>query len=102
MSLHLLLVEQSPPRLGAALRDTAELSGLMSPTGTITFHLYGPDDYTCAGPPLYSSAPILVNGNGIYQSPPFTPTYPGVYRWTSNYSGDANNDPIEERTACSE
>ena len=37
-------------------------------------------------------------GNGDYDSANFTPTAPGTYRWTADYSGDANNDPAS--SAC--
>ena len=33
-----------------------------------------------------------VNGNGDYNSGNFTPTESGTYRWTADYSGDANNE----------
>ena len=32
-------------------------------------------------------------GNGGYQSAPYTPTAAGTYRWIANYSGDSNNEP---------
>jgi hypothetical protein len=35
---------------------------------------------------------VSVNGNGPYNSPNFTPSTAGTYRWIANYSGDANND----------
>ena len=77
--------------LGSALRDTATLSGGQSPTGTITFRLYGPNDATCSGAAV-STSTATVSGNGNYQSGAFTPTAPGTYRWVANYGGDANNN----------
>jgi Ice-binding-like/IPTL-CTERM motif len=76
--------------LGAAISDTATLSGGATPTGTITFNLYGPNDDTCTGAAIFTSA-VTVSGNGIYSSTSFTPTAAGTYRWIANYSGDANN-----------
>lgn len=79
-----------PVSVGGQIHDTATLSGGFSPTGTISFSLYGPADQFCSGTPLATST-ATVNGNGPYQSAPFTATTPGVYKWRSSYSGDANN-----------
>jgi hypothetical protein len=80
--------------LGASVHDTATLADGISPTGSITFNLYGPDDSTCSGPPAFTSGPpVNVSGNGSYQSGDFTPTAAGTYRWTASYSGDSNNNP---------
>ena len=86
------LTTQASPAvaLGGALTDTATLSGGATPTGTITFNLYGPNDLTCAGAAIFTST-VPVNGNGAYPSTSFTPTAEGTYRWIANYSGDANN-----------
>jgi Ice-binding-like/IPTL-CTERM motif len=83
-------VTSSAVTLGAAISDTATLSGGAVPTGTITFKLYGPNDATCAGPVIFTST-VPVTGNGSYPSGSFTPTLAGTYRWIANYSGDANN-----------
>lgn len=80
--------------LGAAISDTATVSGggigSAAPTGTITFNLYGPNDATCAGAAIFTSA-VIVNGNGVYSSASSTPLAIGTYRWIANYGGDANN-----------
>jgi hypothetical protein len=76
----------------AALSDVAHLGGGASPTGTITFRLYGPDDASCSGPPAFSSTATVL-GNGYYQSGEFVPTAAGTYRWVVEYSGDTNNHP---------
>ena len=83
---------QPTAAVGQPITDTATLSGGFNPTGTITFNLFGPDDATCAGPPVFTSV-VPVNGNGNYVSGPFTPTQPGTYFWVARYSGDANNAP---------
>ncbi|MBE7524361.1 MAG: IPTL-CTERM sorting domain-containing protein [Burkholderiales bacterium] len=80
-------------KLGNPIHDTATLSNGASPTGTITFNLYGPNDATCASTPIFNSV-VAVNGNGNYPSANFSPTAPGTYRWIATYSGDANNNPI--------
>ncbi len=78
--------------LGGAVFDTATLAAGFNPTGTITFTVFGPDDATCAGPPVFTSV-RPVNGNGTYTSDQFTPTAPGLYRFVAGYSGDVNNAP---------
>ncbi|MCA1684242.1 MAG: Ig-like domain repeat protein, partial [Actinobacteria bacterium] len=85
--------------LGAQVTDTATLAGGSSPTGSITFSLYGPDNPTCSAPPVFvDTAPVA--GNGTYTSDPFVPTAAGTYRWVAAYSGDANNNPVT--TACAD
>ena len=79
--------------VGGSIRDTATLADGSSPTGTISFTLYGPDDADCTGTPAFTSGPVTVSGNGSYVSPSFSPTTAGVYRWTATYSGDADNTP---------
>jgi PKD domain/Domain of unknown function DUF11 len=78
--------------IGGEVSDTAILSGGHAPTGTISFALYGPDDATCSGPPLATDS-ATVQGNGSFQSTPFTAVVPGTYRWVAEYSGDAENEP---------
>ncbi len=95
-----------PITLGGQIHDTAFLSGGLAPTGTITFFVYGPTDTFCSAPALDTST-ATVNGNGTYQSEPFTPDTPGVYKWRATYSGDDDNlgvsitpclDPLETST----
>ena len=75
---------------GLSIYDAATLRLGFAPTGDITFALFGPDDPTCSGTPIFNSA-TQVTGNGVYNSNRFTPTTSGTYRWVSTYSGDANN-----------
>jgi len=90
--------------LGQAISDTATLTApsapVVQPTGTITFRLFGPNDTTCSGTAVFTSAPVTVAGAGTYPSGPFTPTTVGTYRWKAAYSGDANYDPIT--TSCND
>ncbi|MDQ1415188.1 MAG: hypothetical protein QOF81_801 [Acidimicrobiaceae bacterium] len=81
-----------PITVGAALSDTAFLSGGDRPTGTITFRAFGPSDPTCAGGPGFVST-VPVDGAGAYRSAAFSPRRPGVYQWLASYSGDARNEP---------
>ena len=86
---------------GAQISDQARLSGGSSPTGTITFTAYGPNDATCAGAPAYTSNAVTVSGNGNYaNSPAFTPAAVGTYRWRASYSGDINNPAVS--TPCND
>ncbi|MGI8808533.1 MAG: hypothetical protein ACR2KK_11945 [Acidimicrobiales bacterium] len=78
--------------LGGSVFDTATIADGFNPTGTVTFTLFGPDNATCTGTPVFTSVKT-VNGNGAYTSDPFTPTAPGVYRFIARYSGDTNNSP---------
>ncbi len=83
--------------LGLGVSDSATLSGALSPTGTITFRLYGPNDAACSTSPVFS-AQKTVTGNGVYVSPTFVPQHAGTYLWVATYSGDANNAPAA--TGC--
>ena len=93
--------------LGQAISDSAKLTTGGTPTGAITFRLYGPDDATCGGAAIFTSV-VPVNGDGTYASQSFTPTATGVYRWIASYSGDSNNgaataacnDPNEATTVA--
>ena len=78
--------------IGTAIMDSATLSGAVNNAGgSITFRLYGPDDASCSGTPVFTSAAIAVSGNGNYSSGSFTPLAAGTYRWTAAYTGDAPN-----------
>jgi subtilisin-like proprotein convertase family protein len=77
--------------VGTSVTDTATVSGGAAPTGTVTFNLYGPNDATCAGAPVFTSTVALAGSTATSGS--FAPTVPGTYRWTAVYNGDANNDP---------
>jgi len=78
---------------GASLSDTAHVSAGVNPTGTLTFKLYGPNDATC-GSPAITSEILSVNGDGDYQTDSVIVLAAGTYRWTIDYSGDGNNNPV--------
>ncbi len=79
--------------VGDTLKDTAELSGGLNPTGSITFKLYPPADATCQGDPVFSEA-VPVNGNDTYGTAGgYEANQVGTWRWTAYYSGDVNNKP---------
>jgi hypothetical protein len=78
------------------ITDTATLTGGTSPTGTITFTIYGPGDSTCKTP-LVPPAKVTVSGDGSYSPPTaFTPTAAGSYQWIAAYSGDSNNSATSD------
>ncbi len=92
--------------LGGPIRDTAVLSGGLSPRGTITFSLYSPSDLSCSK--SLRDVTVAVNGDGRYDSPPITPTGTGSYQWVATYVGDEPNsslsaacdDPAERSTVA--
>jgi hypothetical protein len=82
--------------LGGSVSDTAKLAGFdpLTPGATIDFRLYGPDDATCSGTPVFESLARPVDGAGGAASEAFTPLRPGTYRWRATFSGDARNEPV--------
>ena len=86
--------------VGLDVFDNVNLTGGSSPTGTLTFRLFGPSDPACAGTAVFSST-VSVSGNGSYNSPHFTTSAPGTYQWVVAYSGDAGNNPAGP-TSCSD
>ncbi len=85
--------------VGGAVTDTANVTGLVTPSagGTFTFRLYGPaSGATCAGEPLFTSTvPAQLSGStATATSGAFTTTMPGTHRWVATYDGDAHNLPI--------
>ena len=75
--------------------DTAHLTGGNSPTGTITFKAYGPNDAGCNNPPVFTGTADVNLGNHDYAptlpASGFVPSGLGTYRWTLDYNGDKNN-----------
>ncbi len=75
--------------IGTVLNDTATLAGGYSPTGSITFQLYGPGT-SCTTTAIYTQT-VVLSGSSAATSSGFTTTAVGTYEWTASYSGDANN-----------
>ncbi len=75
---------------GLTITDNVTLSGGFGASGQLLFRAYGPGDTTCATPAKYE-ATVPVSGNGTYSPAGFTPGA-GLYRWTVEYAGDANNE----------
>ena len=97
MTTTLLTTASAGVTVGGSVSDISTLSGGLVPSGTISFSLFGPNDATCTGAPVFTSS-VPVAGNGAYPSGPFTTTAAGTYRWTADYSGDINNAPSS--SAC--
>ena len=94
-----------PVFVGQPIQDTATvfggaIPGNPAPTGTVTFTLYGPNDPTCAGVPVFTSPNRVIGGGPppTATSEPFTPLVPGTYLWIASYSGDGVYLPAT--TAC--
>jgi hypothetical protein len=106
-----VMVGKRTPTLNAAaspvsgtgtITNTATLAngaGGSGPTGTLKFSLYGPNNLTCAGTPIFTST-SAVAGTGTHTSNSFTPTAPGSYQWVVSYGGDTNN--FGAATICSD
>jgi hypothetical protein len=81
------------------LKDSAVLSGGTNPTGTITFTLI-------YGGQTVDTETVTVNGNGTYTTPGYTlptsGTVVGTYQWNASYSGDANNNTVNENGNAAE
>jgi uncharacterized repeat protein (TIGR01451 family) len=82
--------------VGTAITDTAHLGSTSTPTGSITFELFGPNDPNCTELVADETVPVTRAGN--YTSPPVTPTDAGTYRWVATYSGDPTHTPAA--TGC--
>ena len=76
--------------VGSPITDGVTLASGFEAGGQLLFRAYGPGDQTCAGAVKYEAS-VPVDGNGLYSPPGFSPAA-GLYRWTVEYSGDANNE----------
>ncbi|MFI8104241.1 hypothetical protein [Streptomyces sp. NPDC086023] len=76
---------------------TVSASAGGTPTGTVTFRLFGPGDLTCSAPvPAYEEENVpLVNGQAATNNTTFSidTANDGDYAWRVIYSGDANHEP---------
>ncbi len=79
----------------AASTISASLSGGTSPTGSISFTVFGPQSSaptTCTSGGTAVGTGVTVSGNGSYHpSAGFTPTTAGNYWWFASYGGDTQN-----------
>ena len=86
--------------VGDSISDTATVSGGFSPTGSVTFSLYGPGDSSCTTDLLTgdSSFHNLALTAGSVTTPSYTTSAVGTYNWVATHNGDANNTTVS--TAC--
>lgn len=90
--------------VGGGVYDTATISGGNSPTGTITFLLYGPADDTCSRAPIFTSVkPVMGAGTDPVTVTSDNTVLPanGLYHFVASYSGDAVHAPAGP-TACAD
>ena len=83
-------VASSAVTVGSPITDTATLSGGFAAGGELVFRAYGPGDATCLSAPSYEDS-VTVSGDGPYSPTGFSPAT-GVYQWTVEYEGDADNN----------
>ncbi len=83
--------------LGSPIDATATLIGGSSPTGTVSFDVWGPDKPSCDGAPDLTVTPTVDAGAATGS---VTPALPGLYRWIATYSGDSSNNPV--LTGCND
>jgi hypothetical protein len=76
--------------VGGQITDTATVTGGHSPTGTVTFRLYGPTDPNCTSAAIFTSPNRPLSG-GSATSAAYTTAVTGTYQWIATYNGDANN-----------
>ena len=79
-------------KVGQPINDSATLAEGFGASGQLVFRAYGPGNQTCTGAAQYE-ANVALSGNGSYSPAGFSPPA-GLYRWTVEYGGDANNEPV--------
>jgi hypothetical protein len=72
------------------LNDSATLTGASSPTGSIVFSLWDPDQTCGTGTPVFTVTVPLTGTTATTTTGP-TANKAGTWRWTASYAGDANN-----------
>lgn len=79
---------------GDNIHDNAAINGGFSPTGSITMKLYGANDPTCTGTPIFTSTEALTPPALSVQSDDYKTTTAGTFHWQASYSGDSNNNAV--------
>ena len=93
--------------VGGQLTDTAVVSGRVNPVNgaTVDFRLYGPDDASCAGPPIFQSLARPVDGAGraspTRTSPPRRAPTGGSPRTAATPTTSRSPAPATTRTRTS-
>jgi hypothetical protein len=95
------LVSNPTRTVGQSFTDLATVTfpaTAPTPTGNVTFVVYGPGDTSCTGVPVFTSPPSTVGSASATtvtaMSASFTPQAPGTYRVIATYNGDANYNSI--------
>jgi len=87
--------------VGDVLKDSGLLGAGYNPTGNIVFKLFSPSDPDCTGTASFTETVTVNAGNGTYSTVGGgTTNAAGVWHWTADYSGDANNNVAA--SACGE
>jgi len=80
-------------------QDSATISATAggTPTGTVTFKLYGPNNATCSAQgasAVYTETVTLTNGSASTSNTTFSVSTASAstYKWEVVYGGDANHD----------
>jgi hypothetical protein len=79
-------------KIFTTLHDYAEVVDGYNPSGSVTFNLYKPGDTSCESP-VHTEIVDLVEGSAKTVDG-FVSNQAGVWRWTADYSGDDNNNPV--------
>ncbi len=81
----------SDATVNSSIHDEVTVSGGFSPDGEVVFKVFAPGDTGCVTPLATSTKPI---GGGHATSSNFTAQQAGEFRWTAEYTGDANNEAV--------
>ncbi len=92
-----LLTASTSTIVGLQIFANVNLTGDASPTGTVTFKLFGPSDASCTSA-IFTST-VAVSGTS-FNSDRFSTTMAGTYRWEASYGGNSNNNVVPP-TVCS-
>jgi hypothetical protein len=83
-------------------QDAATISATAggTPTGSVTFSLYGANDTTCSGSPVYTETVSLTSGSASTSNSTFSVSSASAdtYRWVVVYDGDATHNGVT--SAC--
>lgn len=77
--------------VGGQISDTAVLVNGASPTGFVTFSLYGPSDPNCTKPIAVLTSKVSAGAATSASEPT---RVPGTYNWIASYGGDSQNNPV--------
>src|SRR5215217_121516 len=94
------VVNKAPSNISTAQtlrpQDSVTLSASAggTPTGSVTFELFGPNDPTCSGAALYTETVPLTNGTATTSNTSFSVSSAAAdtYRWKVVYGGDATHN----------